>query len=486
VSIKTLSLDVSFYGLLGFLQRSVGVIMVPVYTRALSQKEYGELDIILICSSVLCILVDLQFVAGFSRLYYEHRAAGKGGRFAGTAIVSRLIGSIAIASAFLALGFLGHIEFNFLPSFKGHTTVWILAVITIPLSLTYEILLLQTQMLRWKKWFALGALSNCFLTCVFSAFFVTVLKWGIVSIVMGVLLGVLVGLLVLGWGLRKEVVLCVDARPFKELIRYTWPLIPGWWLAFGSAYLSRFVIFSQLGSDQNAILAVCMKIAGVIGMLAACFQMAWQPLAMAHIGHASGEVFYVRSMRLFIAGGILVIFGLTMFLGPILTVLTPTSYGVIKYYFPLFAVGTLLSGCADNLQLGHQIAKTTYWISISAIISFVINLVILIVCTKSYGIFAAGFAWIVSFSVKDIILYFTAQKSYYIAYDKKSFVLLGLGCGLLLLLGFGNYSQHITGWIFTGCIASIGVVLSWFVMAPFERKAILEFVGNRVLGRICG
>ena len=177
--------------------------MVPVYTRVLSQKEYGDLDIIFIFSSVLCILVDLQFIAGFSRLYYEHRTAGKGKRFAGTAIVSRLISGFTITAVFLVLGFLGYIEVSFLPSFKKYTAVWILAVIAIPVTLTYEILLLQTRMLRWKKLFALGALSNCLISCAFSAFFAIVYGWGIFSVVFGLGIGTLVGLILLAWGLRE-------------------------------------------------------------------------------------------------------------------------------------------------------------------------------------------------------------------------------------------------------------------------------------------
>lgn len=450
--------------------------MVPVYTRVLSQKEYGNLDIILIFSSVLLILVDLQFIAGFSRLYYEHRTAGTGKHFVGTAIISRLVGGITISAGFLILGFLGAIEFSFLPSFKFNNIAWILAVINIPLSLTYEILLLQTRMLRWKKWFAIGSLSNCILSCALSAFFAVVWGWGIVSVVLGLFIGMLAGLLLLGWGLRKEVELCFDVALFKELIRYTLPLIPGWWLAFGSAYVSRFFVFAQLGADENAILAVCMKIAGVIGLFSVSFATAWQPLAMSYIGVESGNAFYVRSMRLFIAGCILSMFCLTAFLDPILAVLAPSTYSMVKYYFPLFAVGMVLSACANNLQLGNQIAKTTHWISISAFISIAMNVIMLIAFTKSYGIFAAGFAWVVSFTAKDLIMYYTSQNNYHIPYDNKSFLILGLGCALLLLLGYANYSQLLTGWLFTCCVTSLGLIISLFVFPDPERQVMKKFV----------
>jgi O-antigen/teichoic acid export membrane protein len=439
--------------------------------------EYGELDIIIIFSSVLFVLVDLQFTAGFSRLYYERRAAGKDKRFVGTAIIARLIGGTTVPLGFLLLGFFGNLEFSFLPSFRGNTAAWVLAVISVPLTLTYDILLLQTRMLRWKKWFALGSLANCVLSCLLSAFFAVVWQWGMVSVVLGLLIGKVVGLALLGWGLRKEVDLRLDFEPFKELIRYTWPLIPGFWLSFGSVYVNRFFVFAELGADENAILSLCMKITGVIGMFAIAFQSAWQPLAMSHIGSAAGDAFYVRSTRLFVAGSILSMFFITALLDPILSILAPSAYSVVKYYFPMFAVGMVLGTCATNMQLGHQIARTTHWISIAAFISIAINVTILALFTKSHGIFAAGSAWVVSFTASYLIMYFTAQRNHYIPYDTRAFFFLGLACGLLLMMGSMSYRQLIPNWFFTSCAAVIGVVLSWFVIKDSERDAIELFFG---------
>ena len=481
MSIKTLSADFGFYGLLNTLQRSVSIIMVPIYTRVLSQAEYGNLDIIIVFSSVLCVLVDLQFVAGFSRLYYKYRNEGKDKRFVGTVIMSRLVGGIGVPAIFLIVGFLGNIEPSFLPSLGGNASVWLLAAISVPLTLTYDVLLLQTRMLRWKRLFGLGALSNSLLSVAFSIFFVVALRWGILGVVLGLVLGKIVSVLLLGWGLRREVEARFDVGAFKELIRYSMPLVPGWWFAFGSTYMGRFFVFAELGSAESAIMAVCVKVAGIIGLFSTSFHLAWQPLAMAYIGDESGEVFYVRSMRLFIAGGLFCVFFLAAFAEPILAVLAPSSYGVVKYYFPLFAVGSLLSGTANNLQLGNQIAKTTYWISISSISCVAINAAILIVFTKSYGIVAAGLAWVISFAVKNVVMYVSAQRNYYISYDKKAFLLLGLGCGLLLLLGLGNYVQYLRGWVFTSCAASLGILLPWYVMAPSEREALKEFVRQRLV-----
>ena len=483
MSLKNLSVDFAFYGLLDLLQRSVGLVMVPLYTRVLSQREYGDLDIILIVSVVLLVVVDLQFVSGFQRFFLRYRSEGQGRRFVGTVIMSRLIGGTAISAVFIFLGLSGHIEFKALPSFAGHSTAWILAATLVPVSLTYEILLIQTRMLRWKTSFAIGAVSNTVISCVVSVLLVVVLKWGIAGVVLGLLLGKLIGMLFMAWALRDEIDPCLDRTVLKVLVPYCAPLIPGWWVGFGSAYVGRFFIYGAQGADENAILAVCMKVTAVIGLYSVSFRSAWQPLAMAYIGDTSGEAFYVSSMRLFSAGLLLSIFCLAAFLHPLLAVLTPGSYGAVEYYFPLFAVGTLIGECESNLQLGNQIARTTHWIAISSLVSVVINIGILMVFTQSLGIVAVGLGLALSSLGKGLVTYVSAQRSCRIPYDTRSLVLMGVGCAGLLFLGFGMQRRLILGWVFSGCAALLGIAVPWFMLAPVERQQITRLVKARLLTR---
>jgi O-antigen/teichoic acid export membrane protein len=481
MNIKNLSIDFVFYGSLDFLQRAIGIIMLPVYTRILTQNEYGRLDIIIIVGSILCVLVDMQFIEGFSRFYYEYRKIEKGKRFTGTVIVSRFIGGVAISLIFLMTGFFLNADIKFLPSFNDNTIAWVFIAATIPLTLIYDVLLLQARMLRRKKSFTLGVISSCLFSAIFSVFFIVILRWGIAGVIFGLFLGKLISFFLVSMGLHREIQLCFDIEVLKKLIKYSLPLVPGWWLAFASAYLGRFFIFGKLGADENAVLAVCMKIASIIGLFSKSFRLAWQPLAMACIGDERGETFYVRSMRLFISIGMLTIFSLSIIVMLFLNVFVPLSYSVVRYYFPFFAVGSLLSACANNLQLGNQIAKTTHNITLSAAICVAVNIIILVVFTESYGIITVGFGWIFSFTVKNVVAYITAQKNYYIPYDKKSFILFGFGCILLIILGFAIHTQYIPNWLFISCAAFIGTTFSWFIIAPFERQQIMRFLKTSVI-----
>lgn len=481
MSIKALSVDFAFYGLLDLLQRSVSLVMVPLYTRVLTQPEYGDLDLMLIVSVVLLVLVDLQFVAGFQRFFLEYRADGRDRRFAGTVIAGRLLGGLLIAAAALWLGLSGHAEFKAIPSFAAHQTGWILAIVTVPVSLTYDILLMQTRMLRWKVWFAAGALSNTVISGAVSVLFVVTLKWGISGIILGLLMGKLVGVVLMAWALRGEIEWCLDRALLAPMIRYCAPLIPGWWVAFASAYIGRFFIYGAHGADQNAILAVCTKVTSVIGLFAVSFRSAWQPLAMAYIGDNSGERFYVSSMRLFSAGLLLSILGLAACLHPLLMVLAPGSYAAVEFYFPLFAVGTLIGECESNLQLGNQIARTTHWISVSSVVAVVINVGVLMWLTSRLGIAAAGIALLASALGRALVTYSTAQRSCRIPYDRRAFVLMAVGCAGLLLLGSGLQSGVLPRLVFSAGCAILALTVPWLMLESGERRYVASVLRSRLV-----
>lgn len=476
MQIKTLTKDFAFYGVLDILQKSIGIILIPIYTRVLDQSEYGNLDMIFIFTSILCILVDLQFVAGFTRLYYEQIKIGKGKEFVGTVIVSRLIGGTTIPSLFILLGYLGLIEFSFIPSFSKYSSIWIISAISVPISLTLDILLLQLRMLRLKKWFTIGTLSSTILSAIISIIFVITFKLGILGVVSGLTIGKLISITILLLRRNNEISLNFNFSIFKELIKYTFPLIPGWWLAFASSYLCRFFVFDKLGPEQNAILAISMKISTVVALLGSSFIFAWQPLAIKSIGQQGDKLFYRRSLRLFIAGGLFVLLVLTAFIQPMLTLLAPNTYNNARFYFPLFAIGSLISSCALSLNLGNEIAKKTYWMTISTITAIVINFLILIIFLDKFGIFAAGLGWVFSYTVQCIILYYTSQANFEIPYEKKAFFLLGLGCIFIILVEYLTYNQLIHNYLFTVSLLFGAIILAALVLGKEERKSIYNGV----------
>lgn len=485
MSIKVLSRDFAFYGLLDFVRRSLSIILVPIYTRVLTQNSYGNLDLIFTVSSALAVLVDLQFVAGFSRLYLGHRRNGGGRPFAGTVIITRSVVGSSIAALFLALGFSGLLELKFFPSFLGHSLAWTIVAAGIPVAFVFDILLVQCQLLRAQRWFLAGALGNTVISTALCIVFTVIVKWGIVGIVLGQVLGTAAGAIILVVGLRREISFSYHGALLKEIARYSLPLVPGWWVGFSSAYVSRFFIFGARGAEDNAILAITTKIAGALGLFYIAYRTAWQPLAMSYIGDEKGEDFYVRSLRVFVAGGIFSVYFLTVLCRPLLVILAPASYSVAENYLPYFLVAAIIGELDVNFQLGNQISMKTYWMSVASTLALGVNVAILIALTPRIGIYAAGIGLLLSFVVKIAITYCSAQRNHWIPYDRRSLTMFGVGCIALLVLSLGRNLRVVDDTVFLSSAVLLGVLVPWLTLAASDRLFIRRLASS-TMGRLSG
>jgi O-antigen/teichoic acid export membrane protein len=486
MSIRLLSRDFAFYGVLDFIQRSLGILLVPIYTRVLTQSSYGSLDLILTVSSVLTVLIDLQFLAAFSRLYLENRQAGNGPRFVGTALLTRVTLGVIVVTLFLSLGFLGFLETSFMPSFLENRAAWTIASLTIPVTFAFDILIMQAQMLRSKKRFIAGALGNTLVSTTLCIGLTVGLGLGIVGVVTGQLIGLLTATIILLIALRDEVSFGYQKELLEAMSRYSLPLVPGRWMSHSTAYVSRFFVFASLGAAENAILAITMKLAAVVGLFSVAFRTAWQPLAMSYIGEEGGENFYGRSSRLLMAGGLGSVVLITVLARPALSVLAPDAYARAEYYLPTFLIATIVGELDANLQIANQIARKTHWISFASGVAFLINLIILATLTSPLGIHAAGLGLLLALVAKATVSYFSGQRNHKIRYDKRSFAVFAFGCLVLLLVSVSRSAQLISDAGFYAATVAIGVTMPWLTLAESDRqllKVAAAGLGARFMAR---
>lgn len=476
MSIKKLAGDFAFYGIIDVIQRSISLILVPFYTRILNQNDFGQLDMFLILLSLLGVLIDFQFISGFTRLYLDFLSKGIGDRFAGTVIFFRVLIGLLLALVLTLSGFSGFLEFEFFPTFLGHQSCWILVLIFVPVSISFDALMMQARMLRAKVPFAAGALLNTVLTTLGSVVTTVLFGWGITGIIASMLFSRFIGGLVLFIGMRREIKICIDIKILSPLFNYCIPLIPGWWLGFSASYIGRFFVYGNLGAEDSALLAVSMKLQSVIGIFAIAFRSAWQPFAMSFIIDNEGDKFYVRSMRFFLAFGFFLTFVFTIFIDSILDYFAPKSYSDVGVTFAIFSVANIVAELESNLQLGCQLAKKTIWISIGSFISFVIVVFTLYNYTVGLGVMAVGIALLLSSLARTISTYCSSQHYRYIPYDNLSFLIFGLGCLILLFNGYINEILNIPSLYWHSILFITALLFSKKMLRNTETQALTRLL----------
>ncbi len=478
MSRKTLVADALFYGTLDIVNRSIYIVLVPLYTRLISQANYGNLDLILTAVSFVAVFVDLQLIHGFSRFYPQYLKENKGEIFVGTNIITRLALSALVVAAVVAAGLLGAIEFDFAPSFTRWRDVWIIALAGVPLGMVLDLLLLQARMLRDKKIFAVGSVLSTFFTGLLCVALVAFFKLDIMGVVLGQTAGKILALAFMSLALRSRLKLSFDRAAFFEVMKFVLPIIPGWWTSFASTYINRFFIYGEIGALQVAVLAICAKVSHATGMLANSFRLAWQPLAMQYIGDEKSDQFYRQSMRMFLAASIMIIFAATGFAKLIIAVLAPGSYAEAAKYVTFFVIAMVVGDVEYNLQIGNQIAKKTSWFSIAAAAGLTINVCCLLLLVRPFGIAAAAAGALASVTVRALIAYFSSQRNHYVNYDNKAFAVFAAACALACALSFAR--PLVSNALFMTVVPAVGCAIGWLMLTREERRTAVGMLKSRL------
>jgi len=485
MSQKRLLTDVVFYGGMFLLQRAFNFLLIPIYTRALSQADYGILDLMLALVQMAFIGFNWQHVYAINRFYPKAKEEDRHRELIGTFIVTSVgVSSLGVA-LLLGMGHLGLLEADFLPSFSSYTTVWWVFLLSIPIHQAFEVLLVQAIVGRSKRLFMVGSLISTVFIGLMCVLFVVVFNMGILGVAVGQLVGRVVALVVQYAGLRREVRLTFRWAVLKPALKYTLPLVPGEWLIFSSVSVSHFFIMGHLGPEEVAVFAIASKALMMVSFINMSFQNAWQPLAMRAIGQQGSHLFYVQSLRMHVAGSLLGLFLITALASVITAVLAPPSYAAAARYLPLMAVAGILSGTAATLQLGNQITKKTIWMTAANFASLSVNLGFLILLTGRLSIWAAVAGAISGGLCQWLVARVSSHRNYPLPHRADTFVLLFMGLVLSVLLTMFVQPRAPLA-IYAPATMLLGLTLAWRVFPRQERVVVIARVRQLLARRGSG
>ena len=78
--------DSAIYGLSSLLTRGIGLLLLPLYTRALSPTDYGRVDLLLVVRSLVAVTLSLEIGQALVRFLVEARDDERRRELASTAL----------------------------------------------------------------------------------------------------------------------------------------------------------------------------------------------------------------------------------------------------------------------------------------------------------------------------------------------------------------------------------------------------------------
>lgn len=432
--LRALARDTAIYGVSTIVGRLLTFLLVPFYTNVLPPGSYG---VVATAYSYIAFFV-IVYGWGMESAYFKFASTGELGdakQTFGTAQTALLCTSALISGLLLVvaepLGSSGGLGEH------GAVIVRLASAIlffdTMAL-LPFAVLRLARRARRFAALRLVGIVVNVALNVVL----LVVLRHGIVGIfVANVVSSALVFLLLLPeWRGRFRPV--VDRPVLRAMAAFALPYIPAGAASMVVQVIDRPILLALMDEATVGIYQASYRLGIFMMLVVSMFDYAWRPFFLSHAGDADAKALFARVMTWFVAGGGLVVVGVSVLVGDLAALeiagrrlIHPAYWGGLSIV-PLVLLGYLFNGIYVNLMAGVYIQKRTGvlpWVTgAGAAANVGANLALI----PAMGMMGAAVATLVAYVVMAVGLFVVVRRFYPVPYEWGRLARVALAMGLCL------------------------------------------------------
>lgn len=415
--------DSFLYGLSNVVARASSVLLVPVYTRALSPADFGVIDLMLVLISVVNVTIALEISQGVARYFMEARTDDERSRYAS----SSLWFTVATYTAFAVVMWLlaGDVSEVLLHDRNRVDIIRVAAASAWSNGLFYLGLNQLRYQLRPMSYAAVSVAATV-VTIITTVLLVVVFRMGAIGVLIAQLVGYTVGLTLVMLRAQPVYRFLFDASKCAEMLRFSIPLVPSSIGVFVTLYVDRIAISRLMSLEDLGQFGIGYRVASVVTLVMIGFQGALSPLIYAHHNEEGTPRELARIFRVFVSLALIGWLALSLFAREIVMVFTTPAFHRGSDVVPLLALAIILSGMYVFAP-GLWVAKRTGVIAVINITGAVLNTVLNLVLIPMFGITGAALATMLAAACVFGSYMIASQRLYFVPH---SWRLLGAGCAV--------------------------------------------------------
>lgn len=398
------------------LPKLVNVITLPIITACLTKAEYGEYDLISTLVFLILPITTLQIHSAAFRYLIDCRNNAAESK----KIISTLLSFVLIVST-ITIVVIG-IVMNW---YHWETRILICAYFYA--DMFFLVLQQIARGLSKNNLYSISAIFNAGINLVVIFMTLKMFNLGLNGVLIALVMAAVGGCLFLMITLNIWTFFSFtdfNIRVLKELLNYSWPMIPnnisGWILRLSD----RLVITFFLGAEANAVYAVANKIPNLLSTFQSTFTYAWQENASLAAQDGDADCYYsnifdsvfdmlVGIMALLIAGT------------PIMfKLLIRGNYDSAYEQMPILFMGMFFSSISSILGGIYIAHKRTRSVGLTTVSAAVIHIIIDLLFVNSIGITAGSVSTLISYLLLVIYRMYDVRKFQKIKFKLKKILIL--------------------------------------------------------------
>lgn len=398
------------YLISNILNAAIPFALLPVLTRYLSPEEYGQVAMFQSLLGALAALIGLSLQGAAGRKFYDgNLAANDLKEFIGSCLQILLATTLITVSAlYLFSG-----KFS---NWLGLEPEWVLfAALTTAATVVAQIRLGQWQVRKKAKSYGALQVSKSLLNLGLSLLLVVVFLWGADGRIVAQIVAAGSFALLALWLLKRDGLLQFFVwRPdyIREALRFGVPLIPHVGGMFLLTTVDRFVINSELGLADAGIYMVAVQFGMAVSLVFDAINKAYVPWLFERLKRDIETE--KRQIVRFTYGWFAVILlgaGIGFILGPwLITLVAGEGYSRAGDVVGWIIMGHVFNGMYLMVTNYIFFSKRTGLLSLVTIFSGLLNLILLLLLIKNFGLQGAAYAFSIAMALRFFLTWGVAQK----------------------------------------------------------------------------
>lgn len=431
--------------------KAIQFFLLPLYTNYLTPGELGISDTITSFTAFLYPLLVMAFDSAFSAFFYEQEEKGYSDKVFNTVFFFLVMQSVI--PIILAFGGRGISDLMFGDSQYSMGIVFALWGVTV--NLWYLPFSLSVRMENRMKTFAVINVVGSLLMILLNIWFVSVLRWGYMSLLASTLIAHLVqfGLYVYSYRGKPIGKGYVDKTLFRQMFKYAIPYIPmtvsTWILNMSDRYMLLFIA----GENSVGIYGIGGRFVTVLSVVISGISTAYTSFAFkSHKDTQAKEMFadVVRVLFIFLAG---ICTTISLFGKDIIYLMTSPEYYQSYTLLPALMFSQLAYALYTFTGYGIAFKKKSQYFFYSVTAGAVVNVILNFLLIPLLNADGAALTTLLGTLVMLSISYPLAQKLYPCGFG---IVKIGLVFGVLFITSFlfmnSSFIVKIIVWLFDAII----------------------------------
>jgi O-antigen/teichoic acid export membrane protein len=427
--LRELAKNIITFGLAVAMERLLSFLLVPLYARVFTVEEFGAIDLIQTFVSITSIFAFLQLETSLQRYYYTCEGEERK-RFVFTLVSTIVTISVILSICISCI----HVRITSFFLDVEYAPIVLIALWQIPFSVLSTLTLIVLRFEKRNKLFFLIVAIKSVLLVSFIYFFLITKNLGIEGFFMAQLLAMGIASilsLILTW---KDISASFVKRDIVKSFKYALPQFPARIGSTLNSYTNRFFMVGYLSTYSIGIFSMAQKFGMIMLLFHQVFMMAWNQYMFKIIEDANHKHIFKSVLKVVMPP----IFFLSILIGllapEIISVFASVDYSDASKFIGAITLAISILISSEIINIGAKITLKTYYMSISFMISLLVNVACLFVFIQIFTLSGVLYALLITNITLISTNWFFSEKLYKVGFDIKHYCITFIPALLLSLI----------------------------------------------------